>query len=195
MIVIEDTLISENLLDKRFVCNLSACKGACCVEGDRGAPLLEEEIGVLQALLPAIKPYMDPDYLLDTEANGFYEKDEDGEFVTRCQPSGECNFVVYQDGITACSIELAHKAGAIDYKKPISCHLYPVRVQRYKEFQAVNYHEWSICSPACQLGDELKVPVYRFVKDALIRKFGIAWYEALEATAAHLETNTDSPES
>lgn len=195
MIVIEDTLISENLLEKQFVCNLSACKGACCVEGDRGAPLLEEEIAVIQDLLPEIKPFMDPEYLADIEQNGFAEKDEDGEWVTRCQESGECNFVVYQNGITACSIELAHKAGAIDYKKPISCHLYPVRIQRYKEFQAVNYHEWSICSAACQLGKELKVPVYQFVKDALIRKFGPVWYETLEATAEHLDANTDSPES
>jgi len=184
MIVIQDTIVSEEILEKKFTCHLDKCKGACCVIGDRGAPLNADEIPVIEKHLPAIKPFMTPEYIAAIEENGFYEIDEDGEPVTTCQPTGECNFVVYDDkGITQCAIENAYKAGAIDYKKPISCHLYPVRLQKYKEFTAVNYNSWYLCTAACALGEELQMPVYKFVKEALIRRFGEAWYKELEEGA------------
>jgi hypothetical protein len=190
MIVIQDTILSEELFDKKFTCNLEKCKGACCVEGDRGAPLNKDELEIIANLLPKIKPYMNPDFAKDVDKKGFYEIDVDGEPVTTCQPSGECNFVVYdKEGITQCAIELANNDKVIDYKKPISCHLYPIRLQKYKAFTAVNYSQWDICKPACTLGEELSMPVYKFTKDALIRKFGQEWYNEVEATAQHLNTS------
>lgn len=184
MIVIQDTIVSEELFDTKFTCHLERCKGACCVEGDRGAPLAPQDIEEIEKNFNRIKPYITPAYLKAIDEHGFYEIDDDGEPVTTCQPTGECNFVVYDGGgITQCAIELAHKAGDIDYKKPISCHLYPVRLQKYKHYTAVNYSQWDICSPACTLGKELNMPVYTFVKDALIRRFGQAWYNELAAAA------------
>lgn len=188
MIVIQDTILSKELFDKKFTCNLEKCKGACCVEGDRGAPLAKDELEIIANLLPKIKSFMTPQYAKDVDKKGFYEIDLDGEPVTTCQTTGECNFVVYDEkGTTQCAIELAYNEGVIDYKKPISCHLYPVRLQKYKEFTAVNYSQWDICNAACSLGEELKIPVYKFTKDALIRKFGQEWYNEVEATAKHLE--------
>lgn len=184
MIVIDDTIISDELFDRKFICHLEKCKGACCVEGDRGAPLNRDELPIIEALLPKIKPYMTPAYAKAVDEVGFYEIDDDDEPVTTCQPSGECNFVVYDEtGTTQCAIEMAYKAGDIDYKKPISCHLYPVRLQRYKQYTAVNYSHWDICKAACTLGKEQNMPVYRFLKDALIRRFGQNWYNELEAQA------------
>lgn len=184
MIIIQDTIISEHLFDINFTCHLEKCKGACCVEGDRGAPLDANDIEQIVNNLEAVKPYMTPEYIKAIDEYGFYEIDEDGEAVTTCQPTGECNFVVYdRTGTTQCAIELAHKDGKIDYKKPVSCHLYPVRIQKYKHYMAVNYSQWDICNAACSLGNELKMPVYRFVKDALIRKFGQEWYNELETHA------------
>lgn len=188
MIVIQSTIVSEELFDKKFTCHLEKCKGACCVEGDRGAPLNKDELEKIEQLLPKVKPFMTPEYAKDVEKNGFYEIDEDDEPVTTCQPTGECNFVVYDEtGTTQCAIELAYKAGEIDYKKPISCHLYPIRLQKYRDFTAVNYSQWDICKPACGLGEELNVPVYKFTKEALIRKFGQEWYDELEDNAGYWE--------
>lgn len=181
MIAIEDTLISDDLVSKSFVCNLNKCQGACCVKGDSGAPLSDEEVQEIEGLMPKIKPFMHPDFLKEVESVGFWERDKDGEKVTTCQPTGECNFVVYKNGIASCSIEEAYHAGAISFQKPISCHLYPVRVKKYSTFTAVNYHQWDICGAACDLGAELKVPVYRFLRNPLVRRFGQDWYDALEA--------------
>lgn len=183
MIIVQETLISQDLFDKQFVCNLDKCKGACCVEGDSGAPLKQEDIDEIEKNYDKIKPFMSEEGIKQIEEVGFYEKDSwDGEYVTTCQPnSGECNFVVYNDkGITECAIENAYKAGEIDYKKPISCHLYPIRIAELKTYTALNYHKWDICSPACSLGEELKVPVYQFLKDAIIRRFGEDYYKELE---------------
>lgn len=185
MILIDNTIVSDDLLEKKFTCHLEKCKGACCVGGDRGAPLEKNDIDTIQQLLPAIKPFMTPAYAEAVDKTGFYEIDIDDEPVTTCQPTGECNFVVYDNnGATNCAIELAYKAGVIDYKKPISCHLYPIRLQRYKNYTAVNYHRWDLCSAACTLGEELQMPVYRFAREALIRKFGQEWYSELEEVAA-----------
>ncbi len=190
MIVIQDTILSEDLFEKKFTCHLEKCKGACCIKGDRGAPLDEDEIEIIAEILPKVIPFMQPEFAADVEKRGFYEVDSDNDLVTTCQPTGECNFVVYDDtGTTQCAIELANNAGEIDYKKPISCHLYPIRTKKYKHYTGVNYDTWDICKPACSLGFQLNMPVYSFVKDALIRKFGQEWYEAVEAYAEEHKKN------
>ena len=185
MISIGETLISEDLFEKQFVCDLTACKGACCVEGDAGAPLDAEEVAILQKEYPKIKDYLRPKGIAAIEEQGTHVIDElDGEPVTPLVNDAECAYVVFDEkGTTLCGIEKAWKEGKTDFRKPVSCHLYPVRVQKYSSFEAVNYHKWQICSAACSLGEELKVPVYRFTKDALIRKYGSEWYQDLERAA------------
>lgn len=184
MIIIENTLISEDVLEKNFICDIEKCKGACCIEGDAGAPLLEEEINIIKAQLDLIKPYLAPDSIKEIELKDFYEIDKDGDFVTTCQPDGLCNFAIRgNQGVLACGIEQAYLDGMIDYQKPISCHLYPIRISQVGQYEALNYHRWDICKPACALGEKHKVPVYSFLKDALVRKFGIEWYETIDEIA------------
>ena len=180
MIVIDDTLVSGDLAKKYFVCDLAACHGDCCVEGDAGAPLEDEEISILEDYLDEIKPYMAPKGLVVVEKNGVFDYDFDGEFVTPLVDNRECAFVYFENGITYCAIEKAWKEGKIDFQKPISCHLYPVRLSKLmNDHIAVNYDHWEICNVALLKGVKDQVPVYRFLKEPLIRKFGNAWYEKL----------------
>ncbi|MEJ7644451.1 MAG: DUF3109 family protein [Chryseolinea sp.] len=186
MIKVGEVLVSDDIRDKEFVCNLDKCKGACCVEGDFGAPLLQEELGILEEIYPQIKKYLSPRGIEEIEKQGAHTIDDDGDLCTPVIDGRECVYAIYdQKGILKCGIEAAFNDGEIAWKKPISCHLYPIRVTQKKNFEALNYHKWSICSPACVLGHELKVPVYKFLKDPLIRKYGEAWYgslvEAMEA--------------
>lgn len=185
MFQIRQTIVSEELLEKNFVCNLSACKGACCVDGDAGAPLEEKETEILVDIYSKVKPFLRPNAISAIEENGAFVKGEDGQWETPLIAGGECVYVVYSDsGIAKCAIEEAYNAGAIKWRKPVSCHLYPVRVQEYSVFTAVNYHKWQICDAACTLGSELQVPIFKFVREALIRKFGKKWYAELEQVAA-----------
>ncbi len=178
------TIISEEVLEKEFVCNLSACKGACCVDGDAGAPLEEEELEQLRRHFPVLKEYLREEGLRAIEEQGLYTTNEQGEHETPLIDGKDCAYVIYDDKDQAlCGIEEAYNQGEIDFKKPISCHLYPIRIRQYSEFAAVNYHKWEICDDACALGKELSVPVYVFVKQALIRKFGEEWYRQLEEIA------------
>lgn len=187
MIILGNTLVSEDLLEKHFICDLGKCKGACCVEGDFGAPLLAEEIPVIEQHLDHIKPYLVPE-ALDAIANkGVWEKDCDGDLVTTCLPTGECNFSYRENGILSCGIEKAWKEGKIDFQKPVSCHLYPIRISDVGQYEALNYHRWDVCKPACKLGDEHKLPVYRFLKGALVRKYGTDWYNELDEIAQCME--------
>lgn len=180
MFQIGDTLISEEVLSEEFVCNLTKCKGICCVEGDSGAPLNLDELPILDDIYEDVKPYLRPEGIAAIEKIGKYDMDSDGEWATPLVNGKECAYVIFDErGITKCGIEKAYEEGAVDYKKPISCHLYPVRLKEYKKFTAVNYHAWDICSDACTLGKELKVNVVHFLKDALIRKFGQEWYDEL----------------
>lgn len=184
MFQIEKTLISEELLENEFVCNLNACSGACCVDGDSGAPLEAHETGVLNEIFDQVKPFLRPEGIRAIKEQGTFVQGEDGEWETPLIDGGECAYVVYsKDGIAKCGLEEAYDKGATLWKKPISCHLYPVRVKEYSEFTAVNYHKWAICDAACALGKELTVPVYKFVKEALLRKFGEEWYRQLQAVA------------
>lgn len=181
------TIVSEDIIQKEFVCNLAACKGACCVDGDAGAPLEANETKILEAIYPKVKPYLRKEGVEAIELQGPYIETQDGELETPLVNNAECAYVVFDKNETAlCAIEQAYNAGAIDWKKPVSCHLYPIRVKDYSEFSAVNYHQWPICDDACVLGKELQVPVYRFVKEALIRKFGEDWYAQLEKVAANI---------
>jgi len=181
------TIVSEDLLEKEFVCNLSACKGACCIEGEAGAPLTKEEVDILKTIYPKVKPFLRPEGIAAIEAQGTHVMSDLDELETPLVDGKECVYVTFNEkGYASCGIEDAYNAGEIDFRKPISCHLYPVRVQEYSEFSAVNYHKWPICDDACVLGKELKVPVYKFVKDALIRRFGEHWYNELEKVASEL---------
>ncbi|WP_109301620.1 DUF3109 family protein [Aquimarina sp. AU474] len=182
------TIVSEDIIEKEFVCNLSACKGACCIDGEAGAPLEESETLKLKEIYPIVKPYLRKEGIASIEQQGTHIKTENGELETPLIDGADCAYVIFDNKRTAmCAIEEAYNQGDIDWKKPISCHLYPVRVQNYTEFSAVNYHKWEICDDACALGKELQVPIYKFVKEALIRKFGKNWYIELEKVAATLK--------
>lgn len=183
MIKVGEILVSDDIKEVEFVCNLEKCKGACCVEGELGAPLEEDELEKMRAIQPAIRPYLTPEGLAAIEAQGPYILDEDGDFSTPTIGGKECAYALYDaKGILKCGIEQAYLDGKIDFRKPISCHLYPIRITKNKKgFEAVNYHTWDICSAACALGKSLQVPLYKFLKDPLIRKYGEDWYAELVA--------------
>jgi len=181
MILIENTVISNDLKDKQFVCDLNKCKGACCVEGDLGAPLEEEELKALDKNLEAIKPYLSKEGLEIIEKEGAYILDEEDDFSTTTIKGRECSFAIYdKGGILKCGMERAYRDGKSDFLKPISCHLYPIRITKYDHYDALNYDRWEICKDACSLGEQLKVSVYKFLKEPLIRKYGETWYRELE---------------
>jgi len=181
------TIISEDIIKKDFVCNLSACKGACCIDGDAGAPLEKEEAIILEEIYPKVKPFLRKEGIKVIESQGAFITTEKGELETPLINGADCAYVIFDEHKTAlCAIEEAYNQGEVSWKKPVSCHLYPVRVKDYSEFSAVNYHNWQICDDACALGKELQVPVYKFVKEALIRKFGEDWYLELEKVADKL---------
>ncbi|MBK9284258.1 MAG: DUF3109 family protein [Sphingobacteriaceae bacterium] len=185
MIAIDKTLISEDVIEKNFVCDLNACKGACCVAGDSGAPLDKEELPILESIVEKVKPFMVKKGVKAVEKFGAWEKDSDGDYTTTLVSEGaECAFVYFDENkIAKCAIEKAHAEGLIDWQKPISCHLYPIRITKHKTFDAVNYNKWDVCKPACACGEKLKVPVYKFLKTPLIRKYGKNWYKQLEESA------------
>lgn len=183
------TIVSEDIIEKDFVCNLSACKGACCIDGDAGAPLDAEEVQILEDIYPKVKPFLRKAGIDAIEQQGTSITTEFGDFETPLINGADCAYVIFDEKNTAlCGIEEAYNQGAIQWKKPVSCHLYPIRVKQYTEFAGVNYDRWEICDDACALGQELQVPVYKFVKEALIRKFGADWYAELEKVAAKLKS-------
>ena len=188
MIQIDDKLISEDLFSEEFVCNLAKCKGICCVEGDAGAPLDEDETKILDEIYPKIKSYLRPEGIQAIEEQGIYTLDFEGDLVTPLVNNAECAYVIFDEkGYTKCAIEKAYEDGVIDWQKPISCHLYPIRITEYSNFSAINYHEWDICSDACTLGKELGVKVYQFLKKPLIRKYGEEFYQTLSEAAEEWE--------
>ena len=188
MIQIDDKLISEDLFSEEFVCNLAKCKGICCVEGDAGAPLDEDETKILDEIYPKIKPYLRSEGIQAIEEQGTYTLDFEGDLVTPLVNNAECAYVIFDEkGYTKCAIEKAYEDGVIDWQKPISCHLYPIRITEYSNFSAINYHEWNICSDACTLGKELGIKVYQFLKKPLIRKYGEEFYQTLSEAAEEWE--------
>ena len=190
MFRIDNTLVSEEIIEKKFHCNISACKGACCIEGEAGAPLDKQEAESLKKNYDKISEYLSDNANKIIKSKGVFVTLDDGSVETPLLNNKACVYVHYQlDGILSCGIEKAYNDGKINLKKPISCHLYPVRIKEYSEFTALNYHNWNICSDACSLGAELKKPVFEFVKEALIRKFGNDWYNSLEIISKKLLKN------
>jgi hypothetical protein len=184
MIIHKNILVSEELLEEEFVCNLSACKGACCVEGDGGAPLTQEEENNIEENWDVIKSYLPKKSIEEIEKQGFGVKGWDGERETPLVDGKECVYVTFQeDGSLRCAIELAESKGEIDFSKPESCALYPIRVQKLPTFTSLRYHKWDICSDACSLGKELQVPVYKFLKGPLTKKYGEDWFQELDIIA------------
>jgi len=179
MIIIDDVLVSDEVKDIYFACNLKACHGDCCVEGDAGAPLEEEEISILEDYIDDIKPYMSKEGLDVVEKNGVFDYDIDAEYVTPLVNDRECAFVYFEKGVALCAIEKAWLEGKINFQKPVSCHLYPIRIDKVGDKKAVNYNRWSICIPALKAGREAGVPLYQYLKTPLIRKFGEEWYNKL----------------
>ena len=184
MVQVDDKIVSLDVFEKQFVCDLSACKGACCVDGDAGAPLTDDELDVLFKIFDEVKPYMRQEGIAAVEQQGMYVVDTDGDNTTTLVNNRECAFVSFDhDGTAKCSIEQAYNDGKIEFKKPISCHLYPIRISKYRNFEAVNYESIDICQSACECGKNLQVPVYLFLKEPLIRNYGSEWFQQLLITA------------
>jgi hypothetical protein len=191
MIVLQNTVISDDIREKFFVCNLEKCKGACCVEGDLGAPLDGDELVILEQHYDKIKPYMSEDGRQAIAEQGHYIIDFEGDYSTPTIGNRECAYAIYDEqNVLKCAIEQAYYDDIIDWKKPISCHLYPIRITKYDGFEALNYDRWSICAAACNFGEELGVRVYQFLKEPLIRKYGEGWYSELTQMIEEEEKST-----
>jgi hypothetical protein len=188
IIEIGKRLVSSEILEKQFVCDLNACKGACCIEGDDGAPINQEEIDLLEEHLDAVKPYMTQDGIDVVEEQGVFYMDRFNEPVTSLVDDSACAFVTIDDkGFTKCGIEQAYREEKIPFNKPISCHLYPIRVSKFSTFESLNYDRWSICADACSLGEQLKVPVYKFLKEPIIRAYGHSFFNELETVDEQMQ--------
>jgi hypothetical protein len=188
MLQIKDTLISLDLFDQMFCCDLQHCRGICCIEGDSGAPLEMEEIAELENVLPVIWDDLSSRAKEVIEKQGVAYADIEGEMVTSIVNGKDCVFTCYgEDGICYCAVEKAWREGKISFMKPISCHLYPIRTKQYPEYTAVNYQQWSICTGARILGKKTGTPLYKYLKEPLIRKFGQEWYDELLIAAEMLE--------
>ena len=178
MIQIQHTLLSDDIFEEQFICDLCKCKGQCCVEGESGAPLTKEESALIEGILPEIWNDLSQKAQQVISVLGIAYTDYDGELVTSLVDGKECVFTSFdEEGICKCVIDTAYREGRISVPKPVSCHLYPVRLTEYNDFTAVNYHRWSVCRPAVKLGKKEGVPIYRFLREPLIRKFGEEWYE------------------
>lgn len=196
MIQIDDKLISSEVVAELFACDLARCKGACCVEGDLGAPLEDAELAILEEIYPKVKPYLRKAGQRAIEQQGTWVRDFTQSHSTPLVEGRECAYATFTpEGIALCGIEQAWQAGEIAFQKPISCHLYPIRVTKTRDFEAINYDRWDICSPACQSGRQRGLRVFTFVKDALIRKYGEAFYAELEAVAADMLNTHQEPAS
>ncbi|TAE52117.1 MAG: DUF3109 family protein [Bacteroidetes bacterium] len=196
VIAVGDVLVSADLRDEMFACDLARCKGACCVEGDLGAPLDKEELPVLKEIYPKIKPFLRPEGIRAIEEQGTHVRDFTGGYSTPLVQGKECAYVTFTpQGIALCGIEQAQQQGVVEFRKPISCHLYPIRIKKYKDFDALNYDEWDICSPACSKGSRDGTPVYVFLKEALIRKYGEEFYYKLDQIAQEMKSAEQQEES
>ncbi|MEM6800770.1 MAG: DUF3109 family protein [Bacteroidota bacterium] len=186
IIEIEDTLISSEVVEELFACDIVRCKGACCVEGDLGAPLEQEELSIMDEIYETVEPYMRAEGKKVVKQSGTYVKDFTGNYSTPLVDGKECVYVTFKNGIASCAIEQAHLDGKLDFQKPISCHLYPIRVSSYQGTDRLNYDRWDICSAACNRGEAEGIAVYEFVKSALIRKYGEKFYEVLDEIAKNI---------
>lgn len=180
MFQIGDAIVGSEIIEECFICDLSKCKGACCIEGDAGAPVLDSEVEEIEKVIPIVWQDLSEKAKSEIENNGPVYTDADGDIVTSIVDGKDCVFTYYDtDGICKCAIEKAYRENKTDFYKPISCHLYPIRLQRYNDFIAVNYHKWIICKDAVKLGHTENIKIYEFLKEPLIRAFGEKWYEEL----------------
>jgi hypothetical protein len=186
MLQIKDTLISLDVIEKKFCCDLSICKGVCCVQGDSGAPLTDDEIDIIEEEYENFKSYLRPEAISAIDSQGIWVIDVENDKVTPLINNKECAYVIFDGDIAKCAIEKAYFDGKTKFRKPISCHLYPVRTKQYRDFTAVNYDRWEICNPALRLGMHKGIYVYNFLEESLIRKFGEEWYSELRIAADSL---------
>ena len=183
MFEIDKTLVSLDIIEKEFACDYAKCKGICCVEGDSGAPITDEEIAILEESLSVIVPFLAQKNKEALQTNGVFYIDREGEKVTTLVNNAECAFVMIENGMVSCAIERAWEKGLVSIPKPISCHLYPIRVKQYKNFDGLNYDRWHICNDAVCKGKKESIKIYQFLKNSLIRKYGSDWYMQLETIA------------
>jgi len=184
MKIIRNILVSDDVFTKYFCCDISLCRGMCCIEGDLGAPLEPDEVSELEDNYPVFKKYMTVEGVEKVDKNGTFDYDMEGAFVTPLLPDEKCVYVCFEDNIAKCAIEKAFTNGEIDFQKPLSCHLYPIRVKILPDYEALNYHRWSICQSACDTGEKIKLPLYKFLKEPLTRRYGELWYAELEKNAS-----------
>ncbi|RYE25344.1 MAG: DUF3109 family protein [Sphingobacteriales bacterium] len=191
MIAIDHVLLSDEVVEEQFVCDLNACKGGCCVDGDCGAPLTEDETKIIADIYPIVKPYLSQQYIDEIARQGTHTMDDEFGYVTPTVDGGICVYAYTDEvGIVKCAIEKAWKEGKVEFQKPISCHLFPIRITSHPGYEAVNYEpRKKLCKPACKLGKQLKVPVYKFLKSSIVRKYGEEFYEALDAVATKMKNS------
>lgn len=190
MIQIEDVVVSSDILTEKFCCNLEACGGACCIEGDAGAPVEDEEVAELEKVVPVVWDSLTEAAKETIRRQGVVYRDRDGDLVTSIVGDKDCVFTCHDEaGNCYCAIERAYREGRCSFYKPVSCHLYPIRIERYNAFTAVNYHRWNVCKGAVVLGKMKNLAVYQFLKEPLIRKFGAEWYAELEECARLIKEN------
>ena len=180
MLSIDHIIISDEILNEHFVCDVSACKGMCCVAGDAGAPLEEEEVSVLEDFLDEIKPYMSKESVQMVEQNGVFDYDVEGILVTPLINDRECVFTYFESTIAKCAIEKAFWEGKIPFKKPISCHLYPIRIKKFDYYERLDYHRWEVCKYARRHGKNLKITVFDYLSDPLSRRYGKEWVKKVK---------------
>ena len=184
MIEIGHAIVSFDIFEEHFLCDLLKCKGACCVEGDSGAPLTKGEAREIERSYPVFKKYLSEEHKKEVKKQGFSVIDFEGDLVTPLVNNRQCAYTFTDEkGITKCAIEKAYLDGKITFRKPVSCHLFPIRITEYQHFDAVNYQQLDICKPGRECGAAQKLPLYRFLKEPLIRKYGSEWYEQLEYAA------------
>ena len=192
MIAIDNVLVSDEVVEARFVCDLQKCKGGCCEDGDAGAPLEEEECKIIDENFKAISPYLTQEGAAEIKRQGKYVWDKEFGWVTPTINGGLCAYGFRDgEGIIKCGIEAAYYDGKLDWKKPISCHLFPIRITESKQYTMVNYEpRETLCAPACALGKKVKLPVYQFLKEPIERKFGAEFYETLHQAAIEYFDNS-----
>ena len=184
---IDNVLLTTEILTERFCCDLDACKGECCVEGDAGAPVTLDEVAAIEESLDVVWDDLNASAQTVIDKQGVAYTDQEGDLVTSIVGGKDCVFTCHENGCCFCALEKAYRAGKADFCKPISCALYPIREVRLKNVLiGLNYHRWDVCKDAVKKGKELDLPVYKFLKEPLTRRFGAAWYEALEEAAEEI---------
>jgi len=193
MIEIGRTLISLDIFEKQFLCDILKCKGACCIEGDSGAPLTNEEAEIIERDYSAFENLLPKKHKKEIEKQGFSLIDSDGDLVTPLVNNRQCAYSFYDErGILKCAIEKAHFDGKTKFRKPVSCHLFPIRITEYKRYDAINYEKLDICKPGRECGVSEKLPIYKFLKEPLIRQYGEEWYNEVEIAAEHLANSKNA---